>query len=63
MKNQELETSQEQLNSSFFRSSRNINIDFDTDFKFFAIIPAININLHSKSLEIEWLFWGLYIGF
>lgn len=37
------------------------NLNFNTDFKFFAILPAININLHMKTFEIEWLFWGFYI--
>lgn len=39
---------------------KKINIDFDFDLKFFAILPAININLHSKGLEFEWLFFGIY---
>lgn len=51
------------INDSIHRSRFKINIDFDTDFKFFSIIPAANINLHSKEFEIEWLFWGLYINF
>jgi len=36
-----------------------INVDFDIDPNFWAILPAINFNLHSNSLE--WLCFGLYI--
>lgn len=36
-----------------------INITWDTSF--FAILPAININLHSKTLEFEWTCLGIYI--
>ena len=28
--------------------------------KFFAILPALNVNMHSHSIEFEWLFFGLY---
>lgn len=35
--------------------------DVDLDFGFWAILPAININRHSKSLEFEWLCLGIYI--
>lgn len=31
--------------------------DIDLDLGFWAILPAININRHSKSLEFEWLSW------
>ena len=58
-----LDEQQDQLDMHIVRRSCSLYINFDTDFKFFAIIPAININLHSKEFEIEWLFWGLYIGF
>lgn len=37
-----------------------MNIVFNT--QFWAIIPALNINLHSKELEFEWLCLGVYIG-
>lgn len=30
------------------------------DWKFFAILPALNINIHSNCLEFEWLFLGVY---
>ena len=33
------------------------------DWKFFAILPALNINIHSKSFEFEWLFLGVYLNF
>ena len=38
--------------------------DFETDWSFFAITPAINLNFHGGSFtfEIEWLFFGLYIS-
>lgn len=39
-----------------------IRTDIDLDFGFWAILPAININLHSKSLEFEWLCIGIYIS-
>jgi len=39
----------------------NIKIDFNIDPNFWAILPAINFNLHSNSLELEWLCFGLYI--
>ena len=39
-----------------------IEIEVLWDWKFFAIIPAVNINLHSNSLEFEWLFLGIYIS-
>lgn len=44
------------------RRSWRLSINFDVDWKFFAIIPALNINFHSKELEFEWLFIGIYVG-
>lgn len=38
-----------------------ISTDFTIDPYFWAIIPAVNINLHTKSLEIEWLCFGFYL--
>lgn len=35
----------------------------DWDWRFFAIIPALNINIHSLDLEFEWLFLGVYWNF
>lgn len=35
-------------------------IDIDIDPKFWSIIPAININLHTKSFEFEWMCIGVY---
>ena len=29
---------------------------------FWALLPAINLNMHSKELEIEWLCIGIYIS-
>ena len=33
------------------------------DRRFFAILPALNINMHSRTLEFEWLFFGVYLDF
>lgn len=38
-----------------------IQIGFHVDIKFFALLPALNINLHSKTLEFEWLFFAIYV--
>jgi len=38
----------------------NINICIEINVEFWAIIPALNINLHSKELEFEWLCLGVY---
>lgn len=41
--------------------SRNrLVLDFEVDFKFWALIPAVNLNFHS-AFEIEWLCFGIYI--
>lgn len=37
-------------------------IDIDLDLKFWALLPAININIHSKSFEFEWLCIGIYVS-
>ena len=37
-------------------------IDCDLDFKFWHLVPSININLHSHELEFEWLCIGFYIS-
>lgn len=37
-------------------------VDVDLDFGFWAILPAININRQSNSLEFEWLCLGVYIS-
>lgn len=37
-------------------------VDIDLDFDFWAILPALNINKHSKSFEFEWLCLGIYIS-
>ena len=31
------------------------------DWKFFAVLPALNANMHSHSVEVEWLFLGVYL--
>jgi len=38
-----------------------ITADVRFDLKFWAILPALNINLHSKNFEFEWLCLGIYI--
>lgn len=42
------------------RKRYKLQIDIDVDFLFWAILPALNINLHSRNLEFEWLCIGLY---
>lgn len=37
------------------------SVDVQVDLKFWALLPAININLHGHELEFEWLFLGVYI--
>lgn len=39
-----------------------LNINIVLDFQFWAIIPAVNININSKELEFEWLCLGIYFG-
>ena len=41
---------------------KSLVIDFDIDFKFWHLFPSININLHSKELEFEWMCVGIYIS-
>jgi len=36
-------------------------VSLDIDVKFIALIPAININIHSKTIEFEWLIFAIYI--
>ena len=40
-----------------------MGIEFSIDTEFIAFLPAINLNLHSKSLEFEWLIFGIYLDF
>lgn len=35
--------------------------NFDIDFKFWAIMPAINLNFHSSTFEFEFLCFAIYI--
>lgn len=37
--------------------------DFDLDTKFWALIPNVNLNLHSNEIELEFLCFSLYILF
>jgi hypothetical protein len=45
------------------RFAFNLKFNFDVDTKFWALLPAVSINLHSHSFEIEWLCLALYIDF
>lgn len=36
---------------------------FEITPKFWALIPAVNINLWTQELEFEWLCFGFYIRF
>lgn len=38
-----------------------VSIDF-TPKEFWAILPALNINIHNREFEFEWLCLGIYIG-
>ncbi len=44
------------------KKTKKIFIIFETNFKFLAILPALNINLGSKEIEIEWLVFGCYLS-
>ena len=35
-------------------------IDVQLDFQFWHLMPSVNINLHSKEIEFEWLCLGVY---
>jgi len=37
------------------------HIDTEYDKKFWNLLPTIALNLHSKSLEISWLCFSIYI--
>ena len=43
--------------------SSTIAIELCLDIKFIAILPALNINFHSKEIEFEWLCFGIYLSF
>jgi hypothetical protein len=36
---------------------------FTVDFNFWALIPAVNLNFHSETLEVEWLCFAFYVDF
>jgi hypothetical protein len=40
----------------------NFYINIVLNFQFWAIIPALNININSRELEFEWLCLGIYLG-
>ncbi len=39
-----------------------IEINIVLNLEFWALIPAVNINLHSKELEFEFLCFGFYFS-
>lgn len=39
-----------------------LTIHIDIDFKFWAILPCLNINLNFPHLEFEWLCLGIYVS-
>ena len=39
-----------------------VTVHLNLDFKFWALLPAININRHMRELEFEWLCLGFYIS-
>lgn len=39
-----------------------VTVHMNLDFKFWALLPAININRHMRELEFEWLCLGFYIS-
>lgn len=47
-------------NITRFNKRFSISIDFDIDLAFWHLVPSININLHSRELEFEWLCFGIY---
>jgi hypothetical protein len=40
-----------------------VETEVSIDFQFWAIIPALNINLHSNTIEFEWLCVAIYWDF
>jgi hypothetical protein len=38
-----------------------INIDLEWDWNYIAILPTLALNLHMRSLDIEWFWLGIYI--
>ena len=58
-----LDLNNNMLNSKHQVHKFSIKIDFDIDTKFLAIIPTFNINFYSRTIEIEWIVFGLYIDY
>lgn len=46
----------------FYRWEIDIKFQFDIDLKFWALLPALNINTHFRGVEFEWLCFGIYIN-
>ena len=41
----------------------NIEVSFELDFKFWAIIPNVNLNFRSFIIEFEFLCFAMYLNF
>lgn len=39
------------------------DFEFQIDWKFLALTPAVNLNFHGFTFEIEFLFFALYIDY
>ena len=40
-----------------------MKVEFSIDTKFIALLPALNLNFNSKTIEFEWLIFGIYLDF
>ncbi len=40
-----------------------MEVEFSIDTKFIALLPALNLNFNSKTIEFEWLIFGIYLDF
>lgn len=38
-----------------------MKVEFEINKKFIALIPSLNINLHSNDIEFEWIIFGIYL--
>lgn len=48
---------------AWFKSRYIVSLEFKADKEFVAILPAINLNLHSGSLEFEFIIFSIYVDF
>ncbi len=42
---------------------RRLRITFEFDVRFITPIPSIHINLHTSTLELNWIMFGVYIDY